>query len=77
MMVNAQPRITIAHTYTKIYRIVTMWLLCCQVSVRIEDCDVMESTMNGMPYNVGRTPHEFRMRMMRAHLGDDETIGTA
>ncbi|MDI1485223.1 MAG: Phospholipase D1 [Ramalina farinacea] len=37
----------------------------------IRDKDMLQSTMNGQPYRVGRFPHTLRMRLMREHLGID------
>ncbi|KAM5446647.1 Phospholipase D1 [Microsporum canis] len=37
----------------------------------VRDTDLIESSMNGKPYLVGRFPHTLRMRLMREHLGFD------
>lgn len=37
----------------------------------VRDADMVWSTMNGKPYQVGRFPHTLRMRLMREHLGLD------
>ncbi|KAL9114179.1 MAG: hypothetical protein Q9227_001951 [Pyrenula ochraceoflavens] len=37
----------------------------------VRDTDMIWSTMNGQPYQVGRFPHTLRMRLMREHLGLD------
>ncbi|MCJ1311879.1 Phospholipase D1 [Agyrium rufum] len=37
----------------------------------VRDSDMISSTMNGEPYEVGRFPHTLRMRLMREHLGID------
>lgn len=37
----------------------------------VRDTDMLESTMNGKPFLVGRFPHTLRMRLMREHLGID------
>lgn len=37
----------------------------------VRDTDMIESTMAGEPYLVGRFPHTLRMRLMREHLGLD------
>ena len=37
----------------------------------VRDTDMLNSTMNGEPYAVGRFPHTLRMRLMREHLGID------
>ena len=37
----------------------------------VRDTDMIESRMNGEPYQVGRFPHSLRMRLMREHLGLD------
>ena len=37
----------------------------------VRDTDMLWSTMNGQPYQVGRFPHSMRMRLMREHLGLD------
>ena len=37
----------------------------------IRDTDMLQSSMNGNPYLVGRFPHTLRMRLMREHLGVD------
>ncbi|MCJ1341535.1 Phospholipase D1 [Bachmanniomyces sp. S44760] len=37
----------------------------------VRDTDMLWSTMNGEPYQVGRFPHTLRMRLMREHLGLD------
>ncbi|KAI9810163.1 MAG: Phospholipase D1 [Phylliscum demangeonii] len=37
----------------------------------VRDTDMLESSMNGKPYLVGRFPHTLRMRLMREHLGID------
>jgi phospholipase D1/2 len=37
----------------------------------VRDTDMVWSTMNGKPYQVGRFPHTLRMRLMREHLGLD------
>ena len=37
----------------------------------VRDTDMIESSMNGRPYLVGRFPHTLRMRLMREHLGVD------
>lgn len=37
----------------------------------VRDTDMLESSMNGKPYLVGRFPHTLRMRLMREHLGVD------
>ncbi|KIV96479.1 hypothetical protein, variant 1 [Exophiala mesophila] len=37
----------------------------------VRDTDLLWSTMNGKPYQVGRFPHTLRMRLMREHLGLD------
>ena len=37
----------------------------------VRDTDMIWSTMNGVPYLVGRFPHTLRMRLMREHLGID------
>ncbi|KAH8921125.1 phospholipase D/nuclease, partial [Atractiella rhizophila] len=37
----------------------------------IRDTDMMESTMGGRPYQVGRFAHSLRVRLMREHLGID------
>jgi phospholipase D1/2 len=37
----------------------------------VRDTDMLWSTMNGKPYQVGRFPHSLRMRLMREHLGLD------
>lgn len=35
----------------------------------VRDTDMMPSTMNGKPYEVGRFAHTLRVRLMREHLG--------
>ncbi|KAI4240038.1 MAG: hypothetical protein L6R40_005381 [Gallowayella cf. fulva] len=37
----------------------------------VRDNDMIWSTMNEKPYQVGRFPHSLRMRLMREHLGID------
>ncbi|GAA5927466.1 uncharacterized protein JCM15063_005909 [Sporobolomyces koalae] len=37
----------------------------------IRDTDMIESTMGGKPYQVGRFAHTMRVRLMREHLGID------
>lgn len=37
----------------------------------VRDTDMLWSTMNGVPYLVGRFPHTLRMRLMREHIGID------
>ncbi|KAI9782641.1 MAG: Phospholipase D1 [Peltula sp. TS41687] len=37
----------------------------------VRDTDMLETTMNGVPFLVGRFPHTLRMRLMREHLGID------
>lgn len=37
----------------------------------VRDTDMIQSTMDGKPYLVGRFAHELRMRLMREHLGLD------
>ena len=37
----------------------------------VRDTDLLQSTMNGEPYLVGRFAHSLRMRLMREHLGID------
>ena len=37
----------------------------------VRDTDMLQSTMNGKPYLVGRFPHTLRIRLMREHLGID------
>jgi phospholipase D1/2 len=37
----------------------------------VRDTDMIESTMDGKPYLVGRFAHTLRMRLMREHLGLD------
>ena len=37
----------------------------------VRDTDMINSTMNGEPYLVGRFPHTLRVRLMREHLGID------
>ncbi|KAL9131281.1 MAG: hypothetical protein Q9217_000769 [Psora testacea] len=37
----------------------------------VRDTDMLQSTMNGQPYLVGRFSHTLRMRLMREHLGID------
>ncbi|KAF3479876.1 phospholipase D [Arthroderma uncinatum] len=37
----------------------------------VRDADLIQSSMNGKPYLVGRFPHTLRMRLMREHLGFD------
>ncbi|CED85185.1 Phospholipase D1 [Phaffia rhodozyma] len=37
----------------------------------IRDTDMMDSTMGGKPYKVGRFAHTLRVRLMREHLGVD------
>lgn len=37
----------------------------------IRDTDMMDSTMGGVPYKVGRFAHTMRVRLMREHLGVD------
>ncbi|SGZ49776.1 CIC11C00000004728 [Sungouiella intermedia] len=40
-----------------------------EVAAVIRDSEIIHSTMNGEPYDVGRFPHTLRMRLMREHLG--------
>ncbi|OLL21743.1 Phospholipase D1 [Neolecta irregularis DAH-3] len=40
-----------------------------EAAIIIRDRDMMESTMGGDPYAVGRFPHTLRMRLQREHLG--------
>jgi phospholipase D1/2 len=42
-----------------------------EVAAVVRDTDMIQSTMNGNPYLVGRFPHTLRMRLMREHLGID------
>ncbi|KAI5820629.1 phospholipase D active site motif-containing protein [Pyronema omphalodes] len=42
-----------------------------EVAAIIRDTDVIQSTMAGRPYKVGRFPHTLRVRLMREHLGLD------
>lgn len=42
-----------------------------EVAAIVRDTDVLESTMAGRPYKVGRFPHTLRVRLMREHLGMD------
>ncbi|KAJ5119591.1 hypothetical protein N7448_010260 [Penicillium atrosanguineum] len=42
-----------------------------EVAAVVRDTDMIQSTMNGKPYLVGRFPHTLRMRLMREHLGID------
>ena len=42
-----------------------------EVASVVRDTDMIWSTMNGQPYQVGRFPHTLRMRLMREHLGLD------
>jgi phospholipase D1/2 len=42
-----------------------------EVASIVRDTDMIQSTMNGKPYLVGRYPHTLRMRLMREHLGID------
>lgn len=37
----------------------------------VRDTDMMDSTMGGKPYKVGRFAHTMRVRLMREHLGID------
>ncbi|KAL8280164.1 hypothetical protein RQP46_007494 [Phenoliferia psychrophenolica] len=37
----------------------------------VRDTDMMDSTMGGKPYKVGRFAHTMRVRLMREHLGVD------
>ncbi|KAK2747295.1 Phospholipase D1 [Myotisia sp. PD_48] len=37
----------------------------------VRDTELIQSSMNGKPYLVGRFPHTLRMRLMREHLGLD------
>ncbi|ORY83887.1 hypothetical protein BCR37DRAFT_366860 [Protomyces lactucae-debilis] len=40
-----------------------------EVASVVRDTDMMDSTMGGKPYKVGRFSHTLRMRLMREHLG--------
>lgn len=42
-----------------------------EIAAIISDTDMLDSTMAGQPYKVGRFPHTLRMRLMREHLGVD------
>lgn len=41
-----------------------------QVCIRLEDSHHVQTKMNGSPFVVGSLPHNFRMRLMRTHVGD-------
>lgn len=40
-----------------------------EVAAIVRDSEIIHSTMNGEPYDVGRFPHTLRLRLMREHLG--------
>ncbi|KAJ8146063.1 hypothetical protein OY671_000857 [Metschnikowia pulcherrima] len=40
-----------------------------ELATIIRDTDTIDSTMNGMPYKVGKFVHSLRLRLMREHLG--------
>lgn len=42
-----------------------------EIAVIVEDKDYIDSRLAGKDYRVGRFAHEFRMRLMREHLGLD------
>src|SRR6201999_1503135 len=42
-----------------------------EVAAIVEDADMLPGRMAGEPYMVSRFAHEFRMRLMREHLGLD------
>lgn len=42
-----------------------------EVAAVVRDTEMITSTMDGKPYQVGRFPHTLRMRLMREHLGID------
>ncbi|EST09986.1 Phospholipase D-like domain protein [Kalmanozyma brasiliensis GHG001] len=42
-----------------------------ELAAVVRDHDMIDSTMGGQPYKVGRFAHTLRMRLMREHLGVD------
>jgi len=42
-----------------------------ELAAIIRDTEMLDSTMGGKPYKVGRFAHSLRMRLMREHLGVD------
>jgi phospholipase D1/2 len=49
-----------------------------EVAAIVEDADMVPSRMAGEPYMVSRFAHDFRMRLMREHLGlDVDRVSTA
>ena len=42
-----------------------------ELAAIIRDTDMIDSTMAGQPYKVGRFAHTLRMRLMREHVGID------
>ena len=42
-----------------------------ELAAVIRDTDMIDSTMAGQPFQVGRFAHELRVRLMREHLGID------
>lgn len=42
-----------------------------EVAVIIRDTDMIESTMAGLPFQVGRFAHTMRVHLMQEHLGVD------
>jgi phosphatidylserine/phosphatidylglycerophosphate/cardiolipin synthase-like enzyme len=47
-----------------------------ELAIRVEDTLHCNTTMNGQPFVVGYMPHTLRMKLMRQHLGEDESYGT-
>jgi hypothetical protein len=47
-----------------------------ELAIRVEDTLHCNATMNGQPFVVGYMPHTLRVKLMRQHLGEDETYGT-
>lgn len=45
-----------------------------EVAVIVRDKEVVNTTMNGVPYKAGKFCHTLRMRLMREHLGVDVDI---
>jgi len=46
-----------------------------ELAIRIEDTLHIPTAMAGSQFMVGYLPHTLRMKLMRQHLGEDETFG--
>lgn len=43
-----------------------------EVCILIKDEDTIDSEMGGEPFKVGKTPHEFRCRLLAEHIGAED-----